>query len=75
MLGIPSIYEEILSKINYPRKIVIAGGIGKTEDIKRFLEFDSVVGIMIGSALIYSRLTISDFHKYGLECGLPLRDI
>ena len=44
-------------------------------DIVEWLEIDSVVAIMIGSALIYSKYTISDFHNEGLRKGIKLREI
>ena len=39
------------------------------------LAIDSVVGIMIGSSLIYSRFTIDDFHKNGINNGINLRSL
>tara|TARA_B100000886_G_C20402072_1_gene483037 strand:- start:298 stop:1056 length:759 start_codon:yes stop_codon:yes gene_type:complete len=75
MKNIENCFHDFLTKINCKNKLVIAGGIGKPSDIVEWLEIDSVVAVMIGSALIYSRFTISDFHNEGLRKGLRLRSL
>lgn len=75
MIGLPSYFENFLEKVNIKNKLVFSGGIGGVEDIYRWLKNDSVAAVMIGSALIYSKLTISDFHLYGISKKINLRPL
>ena len=73
MNGLPNYFEKLLEAIPNKRKLVLAGGIGKVEDVCKWLRYDSVAAIMIGSALIYSKSTISDFHNHGISQEINLR--
>ena len=75
MKNIDKNFHSFLSRINYSNKIVVAGGVGSPNHIIEWLEIDSVVGIMIGSSLIYSRFTIDDYHKDGINKGINLRSL
>ena len=75
MNGLPSYFENLVTSINNFRKLVLAGGIGKVDDICKWLKYDSVSALMIGSALIYSKLTISDYHNHGIKNKINLRPL
>ena len=75
MNNIDKNFHKFLSTINYSNKIIVAGGIGSPSHIFEWLAIDSVVGIMIGSSLIYSRFTIDDYHKNGIKNGINLRSL
>ena len=75
MNGLPDYFEIILEQLNLKNKLVLSGGIGKVDDMCKWLKIKSVAAVMIGSALIYSKLTISDFHSYGISKELNLRPL
>ena len=73
MNGIPEYFDKLIGSISNTKKLVLSGGIGKVDDICNWLKYDSVAAVMIGSALIYTKLTISDFHDYGISNKINLR--